>query len=79
MPAMHTTSQSNRNAVTLLSKRVQTTTAARAPSGRVLHVRNSLTATKIRLVKTREAQEAAARLQSKSLQYDLKKTKIHFP
>jgi hypothetical protein len=67
MPAVRAEGRSTRNAVTSLSKRVQSTTAARTPSGCVLHVRNSLTTTKICLEKSREAQETAARLQSKSL------------
>ncbi|KAJ7707981.1 hypothetical protein B0H14DRAFT_2646727 [Mycena olivaceomarginata] len=66
MPAVRAEGQSTRNAVTSLSKRIQTTTAQRASSGRVIHVRNSLNATKICLAKSREAQEAAVRLQNMS-------------
>ncbi|KAJ7889158.1 hypothetical protein B0H14DRAFT_3712526 [Mycena olivaceomarginata] len=66
MPAVRSEGQSKRNNVTSLSKRVQTTTAQRASSGRVTHVRNSLTVANIRLAKAREAQEAAERLQNMS-------------
>jgi hypothetical protein len=71
MPAVCAKGWSTRNAITSLSKCVQSTTAARAPSGRVLHVRNSLITTKIRLEKSREAQETAARLQSESLMFKI--------
>ncbi|KAJ7853837.1 hypothetical protein B0H14DRAFT_3653218 [Mycena olivaceomarginata] len=66
MPAVRSEGRPNRNNVTSLSKRVQTTTAQRASSGRVTHVRNSLTVANICLTKARETQEAAERLQNMS-------------
>jgi hypothetical protein len=59
--------QANRVAITGMSKRVHTTTAERGPSGRTIVVRSSLTATKIRAVKEREAQREADRARSKIL------------
>jgi hypothetical protein len=75
MPAVRAEGWSTRNAVTSLLKRIQTTTAQRVSSGRIIHVRNSLNATKICLAKSREAQEAAVHLQSKSPQCHFLKTK----
>ncbi|KAJ7790912.1 hypothetical protein B0H14DRAFT_2625569 [Mycena olivaceomarginata] len=66
MPTVRAEGRSTRNAVTSLSKRIQTTTAQRASSGFVIHFRNSLNATKICLAKSREAQEAAVHLQNMS-------------
>jgi hypothetical protein len=75
MPAVHAEDRSTCNAVTSLSKRIQTTTAQRVSSGHIIHFHNSLNATKVCLAKSREAQEAAVHLQSKSPQCNFLKTK----
>jgi hypothetical protein len=57
--------QNNHNTVTSLSKRIQSTTSKRAPSGHVLPIRASLNAAKIL---QEDARKAAEHLQSKFLE-----------
>ncbi|KAJ7834644.1 hypothetical protein B0H14DRAFT_3142310 [Mycena olivaceomarginata] len=66
MPAVRLGRQNNHNTVTSLSKRVQSTTSKRAPSGRVLPIRASLNAAKILQAKEEDARKAAEHLQNMS-------------
>ncbi|KAJ6566685.1 hypothetical protein B0H19DRAFT_1374151 [Mycena capillaripes] len=68
MPASRPNGRSNRNTVTSMSTRLHTTTSERAQSGRILHIRSSLTAVRITLAKEAEALKEAERRKAMSRQ-----------